>query len=70
MPWAKDGSSFRKHARRVHTCKCGRQIHGNAFYCHTKVCPAYRQWREEKNFDLLKHIAGEAKEFLAKTKNH
>jgi hypothetical protein len=45
MPWAKDGSSFRKHAFTEHTCKCGKVVKGNAFYNHTKHC---KIWQENK----------------------
>jgi hypothetical protein len=44
MPFAKDGSSFRKHAYTEHTCKCGKIVKGNAFYNHAKTCPIYQEY--------------------------
>ena len=32
----------RKHAHRIHTCKCGKVIKGNAFYIHKRVCQYFK----------------------------
>ena len=45
MPWARDGSSFRKHLHIEHKCKCGKVIRGNGFYNHAKSCPIWQEWK-------------------------
>jgi len=48
MPFKKDGTSFKKHAEREHTCKCGKVIRGNAYYNHRKNCPVWLEWQRSK----------------------
>ena len=63
MPFARDGSSFRKHTNIEHKCKCGKTVKGNGFYNHTKYCPVWQAWKNSperessriitNNFDFL-----------------
>jgi hypothetical protein len=50
MPYGKDQAArraaARRHATRVRTCKCGREVRGNAYYRHRAACPAYLAWRK------------------------
>lgn len=43
--------SASKHAKVIHTCKCGRVIRGNAIHHHKKACEVwlgYKQKRDEE----------------------
>ena len=54
MPWAKDGSSFKKHAHIEHTCKCGKIIRGNGFYNHARVCPVYQAHKLNRDRETIR----------------
>jgi hypothetical protein len=45
MPFGKDEAARRaagrKHATRMHTCKCGKVIKGNAYFMHRNTCKVF-----------------------------
>ena len=45
----------RKHRSppRLHTCRCGREVRGNAYVLHLRACPAFLAHALATNPDLL-----------------
>lgn len=50
-----------RHTRRVHKCKCGREIRGNAFANHAAACPAYQEWKAEFDAAMARRRATEGR---------
>lgn len=47
--WSNAKGSFKKHLYRMHKCKCGKEIKGNAYYNHRKHCKVYQKMKHLDN---------------------
>lgn len=52
MSYGKTGDDRKRAAKQhlltVHTCKCGREVRGNAYHRHRVACAVWKEWRQEQ----------------------